>query len=83
MIGVPDNVLLEVVRTPMRHNSNEEKKYQKVNSKYDPCVLKCIEGKEYTSLHVFGTRVFSGTRVLHIQNDQEIGLDDLYVSTLV
>lgn len=48
-----------------------------MNSKYDPYVLKCIEGKEYTFLHVFGTRVFSGTRVLRVQNDQGIGLDDL------
>lgn len=67
MIGVPDNVVLEVFRTLMWH----------MNSKYDPYVLKCIEGKEYTFLHVFGTRVFSGTRVLRVQNDQGIGLDDL------
>lgn len=50
-----------------------------MNSKYDPYVLKCIEGKEYTSLHVFGTHVFSGTKVPHVQNDQGIGLDDLQV----
>lgn len=63
----------------MWHNFNEQK-YQTVNSKYDPYVLKCIEGKEYTSLHVFGTRVFSELRFLIIQNDQGIGLDDLQSS---
>lgn len=48
-----------------------------MNSRYDLYVLKCIKGKECTYLHVFGTYVFSGTRVLHVQNNRGIGLDDL------